>query len=80
MQALCEKYGLEYNTGPLHKQLGSVAAKIFRLALPPRRKAAAGDSESGTPEQVTGFPVPRVSVSDRFEEFATDRTAEPIGA
>jgi fatty acid desaturase len=80
VQALCEKYGLEYNTGPLHKQLGSVAAKIFRLALPPRRKAAAGDSESGTPEQVTGFPVPRVSVSDRFEEFATDRTAEPIGA
>jgi fatty acid desaturase len=34
---LCERYGLEYNTGPLHRQLGSVAKKICRLALPPRR-------------------------------------------
>jgi fatty acid desaturase len=37
VRALCEKYGLDYNTGPLRKQLGSVARKIFRLALPPRR-------------------------------------------
>ncbi|QIK67795.1 acyl-CoA desaturase [Nocardioides sp. HDW12B] len=36
VQALCEKYGLDYNTGSLRQQLGSVAAKIFRLALPPR--------------------------------------------
>ena len=39
VQALCEKYGLPYNTGPLHRQLGSVAAKICRLALPGRRKS-----------------------------------------
>jgi NADPH-dependent stearoyl-CoA 9-desaturase len=37
VRALCEKYGLEYNTGPLYRQLGSVARKIFRLALPNRR-------------------------------------------
>jgi NADPH-dependent stearoyl-CoA 9-desaturase len=37
VRALCEKYGLDYNTGRLSKQLGSVARKIFRLALPPRR-------------------------------------------
>jgi fatty acid desaturase len=37
VQALCEKYGLEYNTGRFGKQLGSVARKILRLALPPRR-------------------------------------------
>ena len=67
VRALCEKYGLEYNTGPLHKQLGSVAAKIFRLALPPRRGSSAAD-EARTPEQVTGFPVPRVSVADRQAE------------
>ncbi|MFI9504831.1 fatty acid desaturase family protein [Nocardia sp. NPDC052566] len=36
VEALCEKYGLPYNTGPLRAQIGSVWAKIFRLALPPR--------------------------------------------
>jgi fatty acid desaturase len=34
VRAICEKYGLPYNTGRLSKQLGSVYAKIFRLALP----------------------------------------------
>jgi linoleoyl-CoA desaturase len=34
VKALCEKYDLPYNTGPLHKQLGSTWAKIFRLAVP----------------------------------------------
>jgi fatty acid desaturase len=37
VRALCEKYGLDYNTGSLRKQLGSVARKIVRLALPTRR-------------------------------------------
>ena len=36
IEALCEKYDLDYNTGPLHKQLGSVAAKILKYAVPPR--------------------------------------------
>ena len=71
VRELCEKYGLEYNTGPLRKQLGSVAAKIFRLALPPRRSRKV--EEPRTPEQVTGFPVPRVSVREHV-------AAEPIGA
>jgi fatty acid desaturase len=39
---ICERYGLAYNTGPLRRQLGSVARKIFRLALPGRRTAPAG--------------------------------------
>jgi NADPH-dependent stearoyl-CoA 9-desaturase len=39
VRALCEKYDLQYNAGPLHKQLGSVARKIFRLALPTRKQA-----------------------------------------
>ena len=34
IQEICERYGLDYNTGPLHRQLGSVAKKILRLALP----------------------------------------------
>ena len=37
VQALCEKYGLPYNTGGLTKQLGSTWSKIFRLAVPTRR-------------------------------------------
>jgi fatty acid desaturase len=32
----CEKFGLPYNSGSLGKQFGSVVAKIFKLALPPR--------------------------------------------
>jgi fatty acid desaturase len=34
VRAVCERYGLPYNTGPLHKQFGSVVKKIVRLALP----------------------------------------------
>jgi fatty acid desaturase len=34
VRAICEKYGLPYNTGPLHRQLASVAKKIVKLALP----------------------------------------------
>jgi linoleoyl-CoA desaturase len=37
VQAVCEKYGLPYNTGPLSKQLGSTWSKIFKLALPTKR-------------------------------------------
>jgi NADPH-dependent stearoyl-CoA 9-desaturase len=39
---ICERYGLPYNTGPLHKQFGSVVKKIVRLALP--------GSDNGEPE------------------------------
>ncbi|MFE7720916.1 fatty acid desaturase family protein [Nocardia rhizosphaerihabitans] len=36
VKALAEKYGLPYNTGRFSKQIGSVWAKIFLLALPDR--------------------------------------------
>ena len=32
----CERNGLPYNVGPLHRQFGSVVRKIWRLALPGR--------------------------------------------
>jgi linoleoyl-CoA desaturase len=35
VRALCEKYGLPYNTGSFGKQIGSVWKKLFKLALPP---------------------------------------------
>ncbi|TYL46000.1 acyl-CoA desaturase [Nocardioides sp. BGMRC 2183] len=34
VREVCERYGLQYNTGPLHRQLLSVAKKICRFALP----------------------------------------------
>ena len=34
VKRVCDKYGLPYNTGRLSKQLGSVAGKICRFALP----------------------------------------------
>jgi fatty acid desaturase len=37
VQEICERYGLQYNTGRLSKQLFSVASKICRMALPDRR-------------------------------------------
>ncbi len=36
VREICERYGIPYNTGPLHSQFGSVVRKIFKLALPPR--------------------------------------------
>ena len=41
VQDICERYGLPYNTGPLHRQVGSVFKKICRLALPSRSRGAA---------------------------------------
>ncbi|HEX6590744.1 MAG TPA: acyl-CoA desaturase [Moraxellaceae bacterium] len=34
VRAICEKYGLPYNTGSLSKQFGTVAKRILRLSLP----------------------------------------------
>src|SRR5579872_364216 len=34
VRQVCSRYGLPYNTGPLHRQFGSVVRKIVRLALP----------------------------------------------
>jgi len=34
VREICERYGLPYNVGPLHRQFGSVVKKVCRLALP----------------------------------------------
>ena len=34
VRAICERYGLPYNSGPFHQQLGMVQRTILRLALP----------------------------------------------
>lgn len=40
VRAICRRYGLPYNSGSLARQVGSVARKIVRLALPPRAEVA----------------------------------------
>jgi fatty acid desaturase len=35
VREICARYGIPYNTGPLHRQFGSVVRKIVKLALPP---------------------------------------------
>ena len=42
VQEICERYGLQYNTGRLSKQLFSVASKICRMALPDRKPKSTG--------------------------------------
>ena len=34
VKAICEEYGLPYNTGPFHKQFGMVQRTLIRLAFP----------------------------------------------
>jgi fatty acid desaturase len=36
VREISERYGLPYNSGPLHRQFGSVVRKIVKLAVPPR--------------------------------------------
>jgi fatty acid desaturase len=54
VREICARYGLPYNSGPLHKQFGSVVKKIFRLSLPGSGSAP----EPGTePAPVPESPV-----------------------
>jgi NADPH-dependent stearoyl-CoA 9-desaturase len=62
VREICERYGIPYNTGPLHRQFGSVVRKIVKLALPRLRlrtgsAPAEQAAEQTTPPQPT--PVPR---------------------
>ena len=46
VREICERYGLAYNTGPLHKQLWGVFKKICRYALPDRKRPASEGVET----------------------------------
>lgn len=52
VQAICERYGLPYNAGPLGRQFGSVVKKIVRLSFPNRGPA----TDVGIP---VGAPIRR---------------------
>ena len=55
VKAVCEKWGLPYNTGPFRKQWGTVQRTIIRLAFPggkPRPKPGPYVAPPPTPEQL----------------------------
>jgi fatty acid desaturase len=54
VREICERYGIPYNAGPLHKQFGSVVRKIARLALPDRREGPTDDDPPATQEPASG--------------------------
>jgi fatty acid desaturase len=62
VREICKRYGLPYNTGPLHRQFGSVVRKIMRLALPGagEREPAAAPAD---PAAAAADPSPRRSVA-----------------
>ncbi|GAB3565902.1 acyl-CoA desaturase [Amycolatopsis endophytica] len=53
VRAICEKYGLPYNTGPLRKQLWSVAKKIVKFALPPKPQRSAPEPDTLARDKVS---------------------------
>jgi len=40
VREICGRYGIPYNSGPLHRQFGTVVRKITRLALPDRGRGS----------------------------------------
>jgi fatty acid desaturase len=49
VREVCERYGIPYNTGPLHRQFGSVVRKIARLSLPSAQAPGGRLPESAVP-------------------------------
>jgi NADPH-dependent stearoyl-CoA 9-desaturase len=63
VRAICERYGLPYNTGPFRKQWGTVQRTILRLAFPggkERPKAAPWREPEPTPVPAAAGVAPGV--------------------
>ena len=58
MRPLCEKYGIPYTTGPLHRQYGQALRTIMKLSLPNRFTTSDRGDGPHSPE------VPRGRVSE----------------
>jgi NADPH-dependent stearoyl-CoA 9-desaturase len=56
VRAVCERYGIPYNAGPLHKQFGSVVRKILKLAFPDRDSGPADDDPQAAEESQSERP------------------------
>jgi linoleoyl-CoA desaturase len=51
VEAVCRKYGLPYATGTFGEQILSVARRILRLSLPPRKSSTRRDSARDESEE-----------------------------
>jgi fatty acid desaturase len=92
VREICARYGLPYNTGPFHRQFGTVARKIVKLALPewPRRGSGAPhprDVSVAGPAASSGdttSTMPGTPVAGRLDAVsegrATPQCPRPVGA
>jgi NADPH-dependent stearoyl-CoA 9-desaturase len=85
---VCRRYGLPYNTGPFHKQWGSVQRTILRLAFPggkPRPKPGAYTGNGAEPAAGNGRPPATVASNGNADasgggpEQASSRVPGPEG-
>ncbi len=60
MVDICERYGLPYTTGPIHRQVGQAWAKVFRLALPPKKSRTSPTEPDSSPVSQRS-PLPMVA-------------------
>ncbi|MDQ6606919.1 MAG: acyl-CoA desaturase [Actinomycetota bacterium] len=60
VREICGRYGIPYNTGPLHKQFGSVVKKIVRLALP-----GSGSGDSARAPEAAVVPAGETTVGTK---------------
>ena len=73
VQEICARYGLPYNSGPLHQQFGSVVKKIVKLALP--------DGGGDDPEPVAVAPKPKPKPKPQSKPARVRRAKrEPVAA
>ena len=62
VREICARFAIPYNTGPLHRQFGSVVRKIVKLALPPaptQVKRLAGSLAKLAPRGLRGLSSAR---------------------
>lgn len=57
VQAVCRKYGVKYTTGTFAQQIGSVARRIVRLALPTRSAGEAPAAPRFARERSAAMPL-----------------------
>ncbi len=74
VREITDRYGIPYNTGPLHRQFGSVVRKIAKLAVPPRQWL--GEQLGGVASAIVR---PALSLRSRPAP-AADHSASAVGA
>jgi len=58
VRELCDKYGIPYTTGPLHRQYGQVLRTIMKLSLP-NKYTTADNHNPPSPEEENRIPIDR---------------------